>query len=313
MDIIQDGVEHMNINDLVQKYYLSNDFNGLVDKTKVDYQYCAKVLLETKVDSKSLSTINLSKMTGAIARRAYEQWLSRGIYQANAITSVARKVYSYGMEMGYAESNPFATYKRKPTHVRRTVWTKEQVIQFLDVAYSDFQYRNVGLIVQMAYEWCQRIGDMRLLQFTNIDFDKSVLNLQQSKRRSVVHLPISLDLLEMLKQQKEEYGFQSYVAPYPTAIRGSYEPYSLHRLSKVARRTMKLCGLPNELRIADLRRTGTTEMVEAGVSMGQIMSVTGHANPNSVKPYMKNTYASAENALTTREKYVISTGYVPNN
>ena len=303
----------MNLHDLVQKYYLSNDFNGLVDKTKVDYQYCAKVLLETKVDGKSLSTIRLSKMTGAIARRAYEQWLSRGIYQANAITSVARKVYSYGMEMGYAESNPFATYKRKPTHVRRTVWTKEQVIQFLDVAYNDFQYRNVGLIVQMAYEWCQRIGDMRLLQFTNIDFDKSVLNLQQSKRRSVVHLPISLDLLEMLKQQKEEYGFQSYVAPYPTAIRGSYEPYSLHRLSKVARRTMKLCGLPNELRIADLRRTGTTEMVEAGVSMGQIMSVTGHANPNSVKPYMKNTYASAENALTTREKYVISTGYVPNN
>ena len=76
---------------------------------------------------------------------------------------------------------------------------------------------------------------------------------------------------------------------------------------------MKLCGLPDELRIADLRRTGTTEMVEAGVSMGQIMSVTGHANPNSVKPYMKNTYASAENALTTRKNYVISTGYVPNN
>ena len=112
----------------------------------------------------------------------------------------------------------------------------------------------------------------------------------------------------MLKQQKEEYGFQSYVAPYPTAMRGAYEPYSLHRLSKVARKVMKLCGLPDELRIADLRRTGTTEMVEAGVSMGQIMSVTGHANPNSVKPYMKNTYASAENALTTRKKYAISTG-----
>ena len=40
-------------------------------------------------------------------------------------------------------------------------------------------------------------------------------------------------------------------------------------------------------------------MVEAGVSMGQIMSVTGHANPQSVKPYMKNTLDSAKNALTT--------------
>jgi len=293
----------MNLHDLVQKYYLSNDFNVLAEKTKHDYRYCAWTLLSTSVDNKSLMDIKLTKMTGAIARRAYEQWLSRGIYQANAITSVARKVYSYGMEMGYAESNPFSTYKRKATHVRRTVWTKEQVVQFLDIAYSDFKYRNVGLIVQMAYEWCQRIGDMRLLQFTNIDFDKSVLNLQQSKRRSVVHLPISLDLLKMLEQQKEEYGFQPYVTPHYRPVRGEYKPYTLVRLSKVGRRVMDMANLPSELRMMDLRRTGTTEMVEAGVSMGQIMSVTGHANPQSVKPYMKNTYDSANNALTLRKTY----------
>jgi hypothetical protein len=44
-------------------------------------------------------------------------------------------------------------------------------------------------------------------------------------------------------------------------------------------------------------------MVEAGVSMGNIMSVTGHANPQSVKPYMKNTLASADLALTARQNH----------
>jgi len=34
--------------------------------------------------------------------------------------------------------------------------------------------------------------------------------------------------------------------------------------------------------------------------MGQIMSVTGHANPQSVKPYMKNTFTSANLALQAR-------------
>ena len=303
MVTIADGVEHMNINNLADKYYLSNDFNTLADKTKVDYKYCFSILLSTEVDGKSMAGISLTKMTGAIARRAYEEWLGRGIYLANAVTAVSRKMYSFGMEMGYAETNPFSTFKRKTPHARNTVWTKEQLVQFLDVAYSEFKYRNIGLIVQMAYEWCQRVGDMRMLQFTTIDFDKSVLNLQQSKRRSVVHLPISLDLLEMLKQQKEEYDFQPYVAPYPTAKRGVYSPYSIVRLSKVARTVLNLAGLPTDLRISDLRRTGTTEMVEAGVSMGQIMSVTGHANPQSVKPYMKNTYASAENALTLRNNH----------
>jgi integrase len=122
----------------------------------------------------------------------------------------------------------------------------------------------------------------------------------------LVHLPISVDLLEMLNHQKMDYGFQSYVAPYPFVYKGSYKPYSLVRLSKVARDVMNASGLSKELRIADLRRTGTTEMVEAGVPMGQIMSVTGHANPSSVKPYMKNTFSSAENALTKRETYVKS-------
>ena len=147
---------------------------------------------------------------------------------------------------------------------------------------------------------------MRLLKFTSIDYDKSVLNLQQSKRRSVVHLPISLDLLEMLKQQRDDYEFQEYVVPHHKPVRGIYNPYSMVRLSKVGRRVMELAELPSELRLMDLRRTGTTEMVEAGVSMGQIMSVTGHANPQSVKPYMKNTYASAENALTIRKTHGIS-------
>jgi len=296
----------MQLQKLVNKYYLSNDFNVLADKTKHDYQYCVTVLLDTKVDGKSMAEICLTKMSGAIARRGYEVWLGRGVYLANAVTSVARKMYSFGTEMGYVESNPFSTFKRKSAHARKTVWTKEQIRKFLNYCYEDFRYRNLGLIVQMAYEWCQRVGDMRVLQFSSIDFDKGVLNLQQSKRRSVVHLPISLDLLEMLTQQRKDYDFQPYVAPYPTPMKGVYSPYVIQRLSKVARQVIKLSGLPDDLRISDLRRTGTTEMVDAGVPMGQIMSVTGHANPQSVKPYMKNTYASAESALTLRTNYIKS-------
>ena len=296
----------MKLQELKDKYYLSNDFNVLADKTKVDYQYNCNILLSTEIDGKKMSEICLTKLTGAIARRGYEIWLGRGTYLANAICAVARKMYSFAMEMGYAEMNPFSTFKRKNTQVRKVVWKKEEIKQFLDTAYSKFRWRNIGLIVQMSYEWCQRVGDMRMLQFSSIDYDKGVLNLEQSKRRALVHLPISVDLLEMLNHQKMDYGFQPYVVPYPFVYKGSYKPYSLVRLSKVARDVMNASGLSKELRIADLRRTGTTEMVEAGVPMGQIMSVTGHANPSSVKPYMKNTFSSAENALTKRETYVKS-------
>ena len=51
----------------------------------------------------------------------------------------------------------------------------------------------------------------------------------------------------------------------------------------------------------DMRRTGITQMVDSGVDLAQIMSVSGHQNPQSVKPYMKNTLTAATNALSVRK------------
>ena len=56
----------------------------------------------------------------------------------------------------------------------------------------------------------------------------------------------------------------------------------------------------------DLRITGVTQMIEAGVPMPQVMSVTGHTHVSSVQPYMKHTYRSANSALTARQGYVES-------
>tara|TARA_R110000764_G_scaffold213813_2_gene300164 strand:- start:440 stop:886 length:447 start_codon:yes stop_codon:yes gene_type:complete len=148
---------------------------------------------------------------------------------------------------------------------------------------------------------------MRLLTWDNIDLPEHKLYLEQSKRRSQVTLPIEDDLYDMLVQQEQDFGFQQYVVPRTSPVQGEYHPYSMERLSKAGRSVMREAGLSDELRLSDLRRTGTTQMVEAGVPMGQIMSVTGHTNPQSVKPYMKNTYASANNALTTRKSHGKST------
>jgi len=41
-------------------------------------------------------------------------------------------------------------------------------------------------------------------------------------------------------------------------------------------------------------------MVDKGVPLPNIMAVTGHTHVASVKPYLKNTYASANKALTSR-------------
>ena len=308
MDTIVDGVEHMNIKNkrlssLIDEYYLSFDFKSLRDETKVQYQYFLGVVLDTKIgDAQKLGSINFSDITTKMAKVSYEQWCERGIHLANHVMSVARVVYNYGIHMEHCTINPFSSIKRRTPIARKVVWSRNDVKAYLDVAYSDFYTRSLGLIVHMAYEWCQRLGDMRVIKWSNLDLVEKKMHIQQSKRRAEVFLPIEDGLCKMLVQQEQDFGFQEYVAPRPRPRRGIHLPYTITKLPVEGRKIMDSAGLSKELRLSDLRRTGTTEMVDAGVSMGNIMSVTGHTNPQSVKPYMKNTFASANLALSTRKK-----------
>ena len=283
------------VKELVNTYFDSNNYNMLRERSQKDYKYFLGVMIEEFGDH------DYESVTSKEAKHAYEEWVKRGITFANHVCTVSSLIYRYAIDMEYATINPFANVKRKTPVQRKTVWTEDDVRKFLGTAYSKFEWRSLGLIIHMAYEWCQRLGDMRLLQWSNIDLENRKLYLEQSKRRAQVTLPIDEDLYEMLVEQEQDFGFQPYVAPRVVPVGGEYHPYSIERLSKAGRNVMREAGLDEKLRLMDLRRTGTTQMVEAGVPMGQIMSVTGHSNPQSVKPYMKNTYISAENALTARK------------
>tara|TARA_R110000822_G_scaffold264810_1_gene388848 strand:- start:2399 stop:3526 length:1128 start_codon:yes stop_codon:yes gene_type:complete len=288
------------LKDLIEYYYKSNDFNMLRDTTKQDYKYCLDVL------SRAIGHYKYKDVTAKVAKRVYEEWVSSGVSFANHVATAASRVFNYGIQMEQVEQNPFTKIKRKQVVQRKVVWTHDEVSNFLDVSYSKFAYRNVGLIVHMAYEWCQRLGDMRNLQWDSIDFDNQQLYLKQSKRRAEVYLPISDSLVYMLQQQHKDFGFQQWVAPHPQPVDGVYNPYAMERLSKVGRKVMRVAELPDELRMMDIRRTGVTQMVDKGVPLPQIMSVTGHTHVASVRPYMKNTYESANNALTRRNVSVQS-------
>ena len=296
----------MKLTKLLQDYLSSYDYKQLRDETKVQYKYFANILMNTEVEGNALYLLDCDKITTRMAKTAYNEWCDRGIHLANHTISITRILFNHGVREELCQTNPFAMVRKRAAERRKVVWGRGDVQKFLDEAYADFSTRNIGLIAQMAYEWCQRLVDMRLLTWDSIDFDAQTVHVKQTKRKAEVFLPVSDELYSMLVQQQEDFGFQEYVAPRPRPIRGKYEPYTMYKLPLHAREVMDAAGLSKELRLSDLRRTGTTEMVDAGVGMAQIMSVTGHANPQSVQPYLKNTLASADRALTDRKIHAIS-------
>jgi integrase len=281
---------------LVSAYKQSNEFTTLNAVTQQQYDYWLRLAsqrLGDKAKFDSLSGAQVTDVYNAIAN-------DNGVVLANRVLAVCRRMYSYAIRMDFVSDNPWRKVRSRKEESRRVIWSQEDVQKFLEVAYSEWETRSIGLIAQMCYEWCQRVGDMRLLTWDNINFEEGYVTLVQSKRRAQVKIPISDNLLEMLKQQNGALDFQPLVAPN---VVDKLKPFNMHRISGWVNRVKEKAGLPSELRLADLRRTGTTEMVEAGVSLPQIMAVTGHSTPNSVTPYMKNSLLSATEACRLRSTH----------
>ena len=202
-------------------------------------------------------------------------------------------------------SNPVSLIKRTKSKPRKVKWTTPQVKLFIDTAYSDWRWRSIGLIVHMAFHWAQRIGDMRTLEWSSLDLVNNTMALEQSKRGTDVFIPIQGGLIDVLRQQEKDFGFQPYVVPRVNPRAGSYSPYDDHEICGLVNEVKEVAGLPKNLTAMDLRRTAITQMVENGLDAVGIMQVSGHANPQSIKPYLVNTLTGATTAQACREDELI--------
>ena len=154
------------IGDLVQFYYKSPNFLRLSRAAQKDYESCLNIIRE------DLGSKRLCFVSAKLIEQAYEVWLKRGTYRANKIVSILSIVFNKAMHEGVRMINPVPLMdNRVPNPPRKVLWTPEQVNSFLETAYSQWKWRSIGLIVQMGYEWGQRVGDLRLLTWDALDLD----------------------------------------------------------------------------------------------------------------------------------------------
>ena len=290
------------VGQLVEFYLNSNHFARLTGTTQKQYETHLGYALATRVDGKRLEDYQASSLKAQHTNQAYQQWLQVGIRTANYRKAALSTAWKYCMRFDIIDNDPIRLIKTETDQPRKVKWTRDQVTQFLSTAYSDFRWRSIGLIVHMSYECAQRVGDMRVLTWDKVDLDAQRIDLTQSKRGADVHLPIPEALTAMLQQQKEDFGFQQYVAPKTTPVAGAYVPYPVDQIDDAINEVKDAAGLPKNITAMDLRRTAITEMVEGGADLAHIMQVSGHRSPDSVRPYMVNTFSGAKTALAKRGK-----------
>jgi integrase len=287
------------IKHIINYYLNSKQFTSLAPSSQEKYQ----AELE-KVAQSDIGCLPLDKLTARICNDIYETWVDdHSVAKANERARLFSVVINYAKSLDLISDNPMGKVKKVKHEPFTPVWTQAQVELFLDTAFTRFEWRNVGLLVMMCYEWAQRPTDICHLQWDNLDLDGAKVKIKQSKRGAVVEMPIEGPLLSLLKEQEEIYGFQKWVIPNYRMSDHTYVPLNPMTFGPKLREVKVVCGIPEDLKIGYLRKTAINEFIEAGVDSIGIIQVTGHKNISSLNPYMKHTYKGARTAQSARKDY----------
>ena len=284
---------------LINYYLSSKQFISLATSSQDKYETEL-----AKVAESFIGDVALDKLTARICHEVYECWVGEHtVAKANERARLFSVVINYARSLDLINDNPMGKVKKLKHEPYTPIWTQAQVELFLTTAFTKFEWRNVGLLVMMCYEWAQRPTDICHLQWTNLDLKQAKVKIKQSKRGAEVEMPIEEPLLSMLKQQEADYGFQKLVVPNYRVSDHAYVPLNPITFGPKLREIKEACGLPEDLKIGHLRKTAITEFVAAGVDSTGIMQVTGHKNISSLNPYMKHTYEGAKTAQASRKGY----------
>jgi integrase len=213
-------------------------------------------------------------------------------------------VWNRGIKLGLARSNPFAEMGLSKPPPRRQKWTDEQFADF--IAHCDKvggsglvnpkdSWSTVGTHVILCMHLAQRAGDMRTLTWSNLN-DSGLLTFTQKKTGKVMVMPIT-QLIEARLRLHPHAAHTDNILRNPN----TNEPYTADNLRRRFRTLAREMGLPDDIQVMDARRTAATNAANAGATEAEIMALTGHTRPETLREiYQLRTVKQLNNLNSKR-------------
>jgi len=285
---------------LVNAYLTSKRFLKLSGATQRTREYTLKSLLTVEVNSKPFGDYKVKDLNVKLCKALYSSLIDVGtVLTANYRLQVLSQVISLAVELELLVSDPIKAFPKETAEVKpQETWTKEQVERVLKVAYSEFKYRNLGLLIHMCYEWAQPTGLISKLTWDCFNWEENYVEIDNGNR--VVYIPLEEPLRSMLLEQKRDWDFQPYVVTKTKPSGTVYKPLEHLSQNKALKELLHKAEIPEGLTLQGLRTTAIKEMIEAGVDSLSIIQVTGHKGVEGLSPYVDSTLSGAQRALTQR-------------
>lgn len=166
--------------------------------------------------------------------------------------------------------------------------------------------RVVGQVFQMTLMTGARVGEITALRWEQIDFDAKVLQIVGTKTRftstkTVRYIEITPTIETILRERKESSDWEFVF---------SRTGNSVTHYHKILSDAARVCGLiygkfkRGGFITHDTRHTAITRMLQAGVDLSTVGSITGHSDASLVLHYSHATRESRRNAVSILENLV---------
>jgi site-specific recombinase XerD len=190
--------------------------------------------------------------------------------------------FFYRFTLGQEGLVPHIPYPRGERRLP-TVLSPEEVRRVLD-ALTNIKHR-AALVT--AYAAGLRVSEVVALRVADIDSQRMVIHVRQSKGRKDRSVMLSAQLLELLRRYVRAVHPWEWL--FPGAVPG--RPLSVRSLQHVCARACRKAGLQKHVTMHTLRHSFATHLLEAGTDLRIIQTLLGHGSVRTTQIY---THVSTE-------------------
>jgi integrase len=194
-------------------------------------------------------------------------------------------IFTYAVRQGMIADNPVRMVKRWQDR-RLDRYLSQEELERLGVALNEAEAarenpKAIAVIRLLAFTGARK-GEIITLTWTEIDFDKGMLRLRDSKTGQKI-IPVGKSALAILAAQPRTLD-SDFVFPADKLGRKDAERAYFQGIDAIWHRVRAKAKLPG-VRLHDLRHTAASIAVANGASLPMIARILGHADTKTTQRY----------------------------
>ncbi len=253
------------LSDIIAQYKQAPEFRELRENTRKIYSFALDIL------ARAWGCSSVASIERKHVLRLRDKFAEHPA-KANLIVTVLRIVLAFALDRDYRSDNPARNIKKLATGAGHMSWPDEAIERFLKTAPP-----MMTLALKMGLYTGQRVGDVLAMSWH--DYDGEYIKVVQGK----TGVKLSISVHSVLKEALDAHERVSpIILTSPTG-----RPFKYHNFRRRFGNAMESAGLAG-LVFHGLRYTAAAKLADAGCSLKEIASITGHKSLAMIEKYTRD-------------------------